>query len=342
MQAGDISSLALATAGRIQSLAVNDNRVPEAATLATGLEEMTTGIDCDAATKSILLNAVAMARFVNCEFDAALQIIDAIVALTHEVPAVEIALASAIRGFIEICLGDCERGRRHLRERIEQAHGLPPVDCAQVLFFSCALVALGMSQADDLVDDVHKALRRAESFGDMSGIVAAQYSYGIVLLNAENGSPDEALDVLERVRTSVKKHRLFNFSGATVDAALEIDAARKGKLEEAIDVLRASFTLYMSSGSRVFVGCAGEALVGLLIERGFADDLAEAQRIVDQWQAQRPGIPALDLWWLKSRALLAKAKGNSDDYTELANQYLQLCEKLDARGRLAEARRMVV
>ena len=71
------------------------------------------------------------------------------------------------------------------------------------------------------------------------------------------------------------------------------------------------------------------------------DDLAEAHRIVDQWQAQRPGIPALDLWWLKSRALLAKAEGNSDAYAELANQYLALCEKLDARGRLAEARRMV-
>ena len=71
------------------------------------------------------------------------------------------------------------------------------------------------------------------------------------------------------------------------------------------------------------------------------DDLTEAHRIVDQWQAQRPGIPALDLWWLKSRALLAKAEGNPDDYAELAKQYLELCEKLDARGRLDEARQMV-
>ena len=97
----------------------------------------------------------------------------------------------------------------------------------------------------------------------------------------------------------------------------------------------------MSSGSRVFVGCPGEALVGLLIERGSTDDLAEAHRIVDQWQAQRPGIPALDLWWLKSRALLAKAEDDSDCYADLAKGYFSLCEKLDARGRLDEARRMV-
>jgi adenylate cyclase len=341
MQTGDIRSLALATAGRIQSFAVNGNRVPEAASLATELEHMTTDIDCDTATKSILLNAVAMARFVNCEFEAALQVVDAILALPQEVPAVEIALASAIRGSTEICLGDYELGRRHLRERIKQARSLPPVVYAEVLFFSGAMVALGMSQADDLVDDVREALRRAESFGDISGIIPAQYSYGIVLLRAENGSPDEAIDVLERVRTSVQKHKMFKFAAATIDAVLEIDAARRGQPDEAIDVLRSSFSLHMASGSRVFVGCAGEALVGLLIERGSTDDLIEAHRIVDEWKAQRPGIPALDLWWLKSRALLAKSEGDFGGYAQLAKQYLSLCEKLDAEGRLFEARRMV-
>ena len=311
MQTGDLRSLALATAGRIQWFADHHTRVPEAATLATDLEEMATGIDCDAATKSIVLNAVVMARFVNCEFEAALQVIDEIAALTPEVPAVEIALARAIRGSVEICLGDYELGRRHLRESVEQGHALPPIVFAQILFFSGAMVVLGMSQADDLVDDVHEALRRAEEFGDISGIMVAQYSYGMTLLRAEGGSPDDALDMLQRLRTDVEKHKMFKFAAATLDAVLEIDAARKGKLDEAIGVLRASFALHMSSGSRVFVGCPGEALVGLLIERGSTDDLAEAHRIVDQWQTQRPNIPALDLWWLKSRALLARAEGNS-------------------------------
>ena len=49
----------------------------------------------------------------------------------------------------------------------------------------------------------------------------------------------------------------------------------------------------------------------------------------------------MDLWWLRSRALLAKAEGDADGHAVLANQYLSLCEKLDARGRLDEARRMV-
>jgi adenylate cyclase len=341
MQTGDLRSLALGMAGRIFSISFNDSRVPEAAMLASDLEDMVSGIDCDAETKAIILNSLAYARFANCEFDAALRVIDAILALAPEVPAVELAPAKALRGVIEICLGDSEQGRRHLREGIEQARALPPVNFAAVLHYSGAMAALGMSQADDLVDDAREALRRAESFGDISGIIPAQFSYGIALLRAENGSPAEAIDVLERVRTSVQKHKMFNFVAATIDAVLEIDAAHKGQPDEAIDVLRASYSLHMASGSRLFVGCPGEALVGLLIERGSTDDIIEAHRIVDEWKAQRPGIPALDLWWLKSRALLAKSEGDFGGYAELAKQYLSLCENLDARGRLFEARQIV-
>jgi len=42
-----------------------------------------------------------------------------------------------------------------------------------------------------------------------------------------------------------------------------------------------------------------------------------------------------------ARSVGQGAEGNSDGYADLAKQYLGLCEKLDARGRLAEARRMV-
>ena len=133
MQAGDLTSLAIGTAGRIMSFTVNDNRVPEAAALASELEEMVAGIDCDAATKSIISFRWPMARFANCEFDAALQVIDAILALPHEEPTVELATADTLRGFIEICLGDYEQGRRHLREGTEQARVLPPVSYAAVM-----------------------------------------------------------------------------------------------------------------------------------------------------------------------------------------------------------------
>ncbi len=74
---------------------------------------------------------------------------------------------------------------------------------------------------------------------------------------------------------------------------------------------------------------------------GRPSDLAEARDIVGLWQHDGRDIPALDLVRLRSRALLAAAEGDSEAHARLAGQYLDLCEKLDARGRLSEARRMV-
>jgi adenylate cyclase len=341
MQTGDMRSLAIGTAGRIMSFTLNDNRVPDAAALASELEPMVSDVDCDVATRSIILIAVAFARFSDCEFDAALRVIDAILALPQEEPTMELAVANELRGYVEICRGENKQGRLHLREGIERARALHPVNYAFVLHYWSTLVAVGMFQPDELVDEMLDALRHADSFGDICGIITAQCAYGTVLLRAKNASHDEAIDVLDRAQANIQKHEVFTIALATIGADLAVDAARSGRRDEAIDNLRTSFLLHTNRGFRVFAGCTGETLVELLIERGAIDDLTEARRIVDEWQAQRPDIPALDLWWLKSRALLAKAEGDSDAYVELANQYLGLCEKLDAHGRLAEARRMV-
>jgi adenylate cyclase len=342
MQTGDLESLAIGTAGRIWSFSVNDNRVPEAAALALEIEPIVGGIDCDPATKSIILVSLAYARFATCDFYTALQVVDSIQALPHEGMIVELSIADTLRGVIEILLGDYEQGRRHLRKGTDEARVLPPVSYAAALAYWVTLLAtVGTYPADELVDEMRDVLRRAESFGDVFGIIAAQWAYGTALLRAKDASHAEAIGVLKRARTSIQRHRVWTLALTTIGPDLAIDAARNGRRDEAIEDLRASVSLQMAGGSPIFVGSACEALVELLLDRGRVDDCAEAHRIVDQWQARRPGIPALDLWWLKSQAMLAKAEGDSACYTDLAKQYLSLCEKVDAHGRLAEARRMV-
>jgi adenylate cyclase len=342
MKAGDLRSLAVATAGRIMSLTLNDNRVPEAATLASELEDVLTHIDYDTVPEiAIILISIVMARLGSCEFDAALEVVDAMRARPHDEPTLESAGTLTLGGFMESCRGDYHEGRRHLWDGTEEGRRLPTVGYAQILWHWAMVVALDMHQPDDLVDEMREAVRRAESFGDICGIIAAQWAYGTVLLRADNASRDEAIDMLTRAQKSIQKHRVLTHALATIGADLAIDAAREGRRDEAIDDLRALVSLHMGRGFRVFVGCAGEALVRLLIDRGSVADLIEAREVVEEWEAQRPGIPAMDLWWLKSRALLANAQGDSDGYAELAMQYLELCEKLDTRGRLAEARRMV-
>jgi adenylate cyclase len=343
LQVGDLRSFGIATAGRIMSFTFNETRVPEAAALARELEGMLRQMDWDAVPEiDIILVAIIRAYHANCEFDAALATIDAMVARPHDEPTLDFAGSFTFRGVIDMCRGNHERGRRQIREGIEYARGLPPVGYAIILSFFSLMVVLGMYEPGDLVDEMRDALLRAESFGDICGIITAQFAYGTALLRADDASHDEAIEVLERARANILRHKVMatNLMPA-IGADLAIDAARNGRQDEAIAELCAAFALHMDRGVRVEIGCTGEALVRLLIDRGTTDDFASGHQIVDEWQARRLGIPAADLWWLKSRALLAKAEGDSDGYAELAKQYLALCEKLDARGRLADARRMV-
>ncbi|AGB20823.1 adenylate/guanylate cyclase family protein [Mycobacterium sp. JS623] len=341
-QAGDLRSWGIATAGRIMSFTFNETRVPEAAALARELEGTLRQMDWDAVPEiDIILIAVLRAYYANCDFDAALAVSDALLARPQQETTIEFAGNFTFRGVIEMCRGDFEIGRRHFRKGMQNARALPPVSAAIIHSFTGLIVAMGLYEPDDLVDEMFEVLRRAESFGDICGIIDAQFAYGTVLLRARGPSRDEAIEVLERARDSIEKYRIQTNTMAVIGADLATEAARNGRSDEAIDELRALFGLHMDSGIRVEIGCAGEALVTLLIDRGRVEDFADAHRIVDEWQVRRPGIPAADLWWLKSRALLAEAEGDTDRYAELTQQYLELCEKLDARGLLAEARRMV-
>jgi adenylate cyclase len=342
LHAGDLRSFAIATAGRIMSFTFNDIRVAESAALASEVEDVLSGMDWNAVPEiDIILVAVVQAHFVNCQFDAALAVIVAMLARPHDEPTINFLGAPTFWGVIEICRGEYEGGRRHLREATERARALPPASYAIILCYWGLMAAMGMYEPADLVDEMRNALRRAESFGDIFGIITAQFAYGTALLHADNASTEEAIDMLERAQARIEKHKVLTSLMTPICADLAIDAARKGRRDEAIDDLRAVFSLHTDRGVRIEIGCAGEALVTLLVDRGTSDDLAEANRIVDDWEARRPGIPALDLWWLKSRALLTKAESDWDEYAELASQYLELCERLDARGRLTEARRMV-
>ncbi|OBF36288.1 adenylyl cyclase [Mycobacterium sp. ACS1612] len=341
-RSGDMTSLAIATAGRIWSYSVNDFRVPEAAALASEIDGIIDRIQCDAQTRSIILIAVAYARFATCDFDGALRVIETIQALPHDQLIVENSVADSLKGVIEICMGDHEHGTLSLRKGTDEARLLPPVNSAAALAYWVALLAaVGTYATDELVDEMREVWQRAESFGDIFGVIAAQWAYATALLRSENQSRDEAIDVLERVRASIAKHKVWRLALTTVVPDLALDAARRGRRDEAIAELRESVAVQMAGGSRVFAGCTCEALVDLLVDRGTADDLVEANRIVEQWRPRRTGPPALNLWWLKSRAILARAHGDSEHHAELATRYLELCRLVDARGRLAEARRMV-
>ncbi|MFG1933070.1 hypothetical protein ACGFK1_20865 [Mycobacterium sp. NPDC048908] len=110
---------------------------------------------------------------------------------------------------IDTCRGNYDAGRRRLREAIDYSKTLAPVSYAIILSFLSRMVVLGMYEPAELVDEMRETLRRAESFGDICGIITAQFAYGTALLRADASSRAEAIEVLERARASIVKHNVM-------------------------------------------------------------------------------------------------------------------------------------
>ncbi|MGV0853162.1 ATP-binding protein [Mycolicibacterium phlei] len=335
--AGDFQSLALGTAGRLFSLIVNDFRLADAAALIPHLDALTKDVAIEPDLRAIVLNSLAYAQFAHGDFGAALRAVDAILDLSPPAPLAETVPAQALRGVLQACLGRAAVAHRDIEEGMHQTRLLPPVNAASIQVYWAVLLTLGLYEAARLIDATRDVLGRAEEFGDACGIVIAQWVHGTVLLRAGGQHREEGLTVLRKAHADCLKHRVGLVGLTTIDSDLAMETARRGALDEAIGQLR---TLLTRCGgcAVVFAVVAREALVELLAERGRADDLTEAHLILDQWQRHRPEAPALDLWWLRSRALLARAEGRAAAYAESAGQYLESCERLDARGRLSEAR----
>ena len=84
-------------------------------------------------------------------------------------------------------------------------------------------------------------------------------------------------------------------------------------------------------------------LVHTLLERGAEGDLTAAQEDIDRL-AQLPadkGWVMRDIWLLRLRALLARARGDDVAYRDLGSRYRAVAESLDFEGHIDWAQEMI-
>jgi hypothetical protein len=83
-------------------------------------------------------------------------------------------------------------------------------------------------------------------------------------------------------------------------------------------------------------------MVEVLLERGAERDLAEAHEAID-WLVAVPadGSVIREVWLLRLRALLARARGDDVAYRELLGRYRAMAESLGYEGHIAWAEAMI-
>lgn len=257
-----------------------------------------------------------------------------------------LAVAYTTRGFARYCLG-LPGGFDDLRRGTAMARSVDPFSYATVVaYVYFPGIPLGALAADDrAVAEIEEALRIAERTGDDMALAFDGAILGLAL--AHRGTADdrdrgqrllaEVSDVLERDQHNLSELRLLNVYSAR-------ERARGGERDQGLQLMRVALDQMMREGQLLSWGIpATGVLVETLLDGGDDADMAEAEFVLERL-ATAPGCDGLairDIWLLRSRALLARARGDRTVYRGLVRQYRAMAERLGYEGHLGWAAAMV-
>ena len=198
---------------------------------------------------------------------------------------------------------------------------------------------------DRAMGEIEDALRIAERSADDMALVFARATLGIALVHrhtdAERSSGQkllaEASDEFPR-----RGHFLCDLPLVNVYVARE--RARRGDRDEAIPLMRAAVDHLFREGRLLMWGPAATGvLVQTLLDRGADGDVAEAEAAIERLAAAPAddGLAMREIWLLRLRALLSRARGDDMGYRDFRDRYRAMAESLGFEGHIAWAEAMV-
>lgn len=255
-----------------------------------------------------------------------------------------LAMALICRGISRYCLG-VESWRDDLGDAVVMAGDADPATRALVVTWRHSFaVGGGVVLPDDAtVRDLEQALRTAERSGDDKALGLAKYALAGVLLTRDT-VPDRrrGLELMAQVRDMCLTQRFYRSELPAIDIYAERERARLGGRDDAIPLIRAAVDEVVGDG-RLWYAVGGTALlVETLLSRGTEADLVETQRAIDRLAgiATEDGFVMRDIWLLRMRTQLARARGDDTTYRNLVSRYRAMAESLGFEGHMAVAAAM--
>jgi class 3 adenylate cyclase len=257
-----------------------------------------------------------------------------------------VAVAFTTRAFARYCLG-------HLGWPDDLRHGMALARSADPFSYATVVayvyfpgIPLGvLATHDPALREIEDALRIAEQSGDDMALAFDRVTLGLALVHRHTDAErDRGRKLLAEVSEVLERegHNLSELRLVTVYLARE--RARRGDRDEAIPLMRAAVDQLVREGQLLSWGTpATGVLVETLLNRGTDADVAEAEAAIDRLAAA-PADEALairDIWLLRARALLAKARGDNVAYLDLAGRYRAMAESLGFEGHIAWAQAMI-
>jgi hypothetical protein len=256
-----------------------------------------------------------------------------------------LALAFTTRAIGRYCFGR-PGWPDDMRHGIAMARSVDPLTYAAAVAYSYwAAMLLGVLAADDrTVRESEDALRSAERSGDDMAVSTAMMTLGVALVHCPTAAERDRGQKLLAEVSDVFLRRGNNLGDLPiVEVCLARERARRGDRDEAIPIMRVAVDDLVRAGQLLGWGVpATGVLVETLLDRGADIDVAEAQAAIERLAAAPAddGLVARDICLLRLRALLARAHGDAEAYTDFRDRYRDMAKSLGYEGHIEWAEAM--
>jgi hypothetical protein len=199
-------------------------------------------------------------------------------------------------------------------------------------------------QADDsAVRAIEEAVQTAEGSSDDDALGLAKLALGCALVYREAAADRQrGLELLVQLRDMWLRERSLLYHVPLVDVYIAREMARHGDRDAAIPLMRNAVNELHQAGQLGYGVWGTGVLVETLLNRDADGDVAEAQEAIDRL-ANLPadeGLAVRDVWLLRPRALLARARGDDVAYRECVSRYREMATSLGFEGHIAMAHAM--
>ena len=237
--------------------------------------------------------------------------------------------------------------RNDLRHGIAMARSADPLTYAVVVgYVYLVAVPVGALRPDDrAMREIEDALRIAERSSDDVAVAWARVALGHALVHRHTDAErDRGQTLLAEVGDGFLRRGYLLCDLPIVEVYLARERARSGDRDEAIPLMRAAVDHLFREGRMAAWGPAAMGvLVKTLLDRGSDSDVTEAEAAIERLAAAPAdeGLVIRDIWLLRLRALLSRARGDHVAYRDLVRRYREMAVSLGFEGHIAWAEAMV-
>jgi adenylate cyclase len=187
--------------------------------------------------------------------------------------------------------------------------------------------------------DTEKGLEQALRSGDDLALDLSRCARGTVLVFRDGTEREAGLALLADARKDVERDRFSYAMLGFLDNLAAMTRVAEGDLDAAIELSRRATDQLFPTGESIWP-IATATLVEALVRRGGRGDIDAAQAALDRAEAAMPGddIVGFDLHYMRSRAWIARGRGDDSRYRALADRYLATATSLGFPGHIEAAR----